>query len=194
MLNAKLKFFVFSVIIFSAIFFIGNNVKAAIDVDIIQGSWLNNFDYPSYPVGGNTFIPSHDNISHLWTDGFAQVTSSISICKGIPAPTSQADLNTNGPTCNWSGNELIYNTGQIEKTWITISSSPPDILMFEFPEIVPLVIGENYYYIQEFISNEGGFTFMSCPSGYGGGRILETLNANETMMFGTYSVSYTHLR
>lgn len=134
-----------TIIIFSAIFFIGKNVFATEYHEFGQSSSGTNIfgDYNGYRYMGQRWVASSTNLSSIVTNwyypGVDINCGEISVCAGVPNNLSQGDIATNGLTCNWSGNTLLLN----EEFDFDATSTP----RHTFSTAVPLTPSEDYYII-----------------------------------------------
>jgi hypothetical protein len=131
--------------LFGLLFFLGFNFflqpAHATDILDLQQNTTTNYLYwtDTWRVFGQTFVADQNNISKLYLY-YAYATSTISICQGIPAPTSQADVETKAIDCGWAGNTLIRSE---------ILHDDLSVGEYIFSTPVPLTIGQNYYFVSK---------------------------------------------
>jgi len=161
------KFYIVALVIFFSSLF-GLSVKAA---DVLDQEFGSGASYPlaasTWQKVGQRFQPGQSNISQIqiFTSSFAPPTNAvITLCKGVPNNSSQADVNANLMTCNWAGNSIV----------VSETITPSDVgsyAVFDFTEPAEMEIGEDYYLGYFPNTPDTNIAFYEL-TGAGGGMIL----------------------
>lgn len=144
---------IFSILFFLALSFLtGHFVCAADVVDQSQLGGSNVLYWSSgWRVVGQAINPTHNNISRIdinvWdSSGTNSASSKLTLCKGDPTVVSQADVETNAPTCGWAGSIFL---GQVSPA----AASGSDGYYYHFEFATPLYVDDilgDYYFVLTF--------------------------------------------